>query len=56
MLLFFWGCLPKEDAVSISEDLKDKEMVKLKIGDTAPGFERLNQELQTVFIHFEGVV
>jgi peroxiredoxin Q/BCP len=45
LLLFLFGCLPKEDVTRIPGD---KEMVKLKIGDTAPAFENLNQEFKTV--------
>lgn len=45
LLLFLFGCEHKENAADISQD---KEMVKLKIGDTAPSFELLAQDSKTV--------
>jgi thioredoxin-dependent peroxiredoxin len=45
ILLFLSGCPNKEKAAGIS---KEKEMVKLKIGDTAPAFELLEQNSKMV--------
>jgi peroxiredoxin Q/BCP len=45
VLLFLNGCPNKEKAAEVS---KEKEMVKLKIGDTAPGFELLEQDSKMV--------
>jgi thioredoxin-dependent peroxiredoxin len=45
VLLFFNSCEHKEKAAGIS---KEKEMVTLKIGDTAPAFELLEQNSKMV--------
>ncbi len=45
ILFFLAGCEHKEKAVDIS---KGKEMVKLKIGDTAPAFELPEQDMKMV--------
>lgn len=45
VLPFLSGCPNKEKAANIS---KEKEMVKLKIGDTAPAFELLEQNSKMV--------
>jgi peroxiredoxin Q/BCP len=45
ILPFLSGCEHKEKAAEVS---KEKEMVKLKIGDTAPAFELLEQNSKMV--------
>jgi peroxiredoxin Q/BCP len=45
LLLFLFGCERKENVTNISQD---KEMMKLKIGDTAPPFELAAQDAKTV--------
>ncbi len=52
ILVLLTGCEHKEKAADVS---KGKEMVKLKIGDTAPAFELLEQNSKMVKLSdFEG--